>query len=384
MKIIDVIPHVISSELNEPVQFSQGWIKSRNSLIVEIVTEDGNSGWGESMCHGIHPPEIAAAFVQYCYKPLLIDRSLWEIEVLWEEMYNRARPFGQYGAALNALSGVDIALWDAMGRYLKLPVYKLFGAAYRTKVCPYVTSFYRRKGGRYPEDAVTEAELYINRGFRALKLKAGFGVKEDLNYIAFIRKALDPAIQLMVDFNCAYNAGIARRIIFGLKDLAIHFFEELLAPEDIEGYKSIKNLSSTYIAAGENIFGKIGYRKWIAEKALDILQPDLCSAGGFTECKKIAALAQAWNIPIIPHVWGSGISLAASLQYIAMLPPTPLCENPEEPFLEYDQSDHPFRLDLINNAIIFKDGTVAVPEGPGIGVDVNRDVLRRFERKVFL
>ena len=122
----------------------------------------------------------------------------------------------------------------------------------------------------------------------------------------------------------------------------------------------MRNLSATYVAAGENLFGKIGYRRWISEGALDILQPDLCSSGGFTECKKIAAVAQAWNTAVVPHVWGSGIGLAASLQLIATLPPTPLSLRPEEPMLEYDRSAHPFREELIGPC--FPHGRTHVPQ----------------------
>jgi D-galactarolactone cycloisomerase len=183
----------------------------------------------------------------------------------------------------------------------------------------------------------------------------------------------------MADFNCAYNQSIARRIILELEDQKIEFFEELLAPEDIAGYANIRNLTAAYIAAGENIFGKISYKDWLQKGALDIYQPDLCSCGGFTECKKIAAITQAYNAMLIPHVWGSGIGLAASLQFIATLPSVPLCENPFEPLLEYDQSSHPFRLDLINDGVTFKDGFVEIPTGAGIGVEVNRTILQKYK-----
>ena len=142
----------------------------------------------------------------------------------------------------------------------------------------------------------------------------------------------------------------------------------------------MRNLTATYVAAGENLFGKIGYRRWVSEAALDILQPDLCSSGGFTECKKIAAMAQAWNTAVVPHVWGSGIGLAASLQFIATLPPSPLSLNPEEPMLEYDRSSHPFREDLIGGAVSTVNGKVPVPQEPGIGVEVDREVLERYGR----
>ena len=383
MKIVDVIPHVLSTPIEEPFAFSQGWVHKRSTMIVEIVTDEGISGWGESLCHGLQPPEIAASFIEFCFKPLLLGRDPFDVEVLWEEMYSATRPFGQGGAAVNAISGVDIAIWDVIGRSLNKPISKLLGGTFRTEIMPYATGFYRKKDKKYPEAGVEEAKLHLSKGFKAFKLKTGFGVEEDLEYIHAIRDAVGPEAIIMVDANGAYNAAQARRIILGMESANINFFEEPLAPEDIEGYKEIKGLTSTYIAAGENIFGKIGYRHWISQKALDILQPDLCSSGGFTECKKIAAMAQAWNTTLIPHVWGSGIGLAASMQYIATLPPTPLSLNPFEPYLEYDQSDHPFREDLIFNGIKMENGKVKIPEKPGIGVDVNRDVIDEYKISVF-
>lgn len=384
MKIVDVVPHVMKTPLDKAFAFSQGWVKQRSTMIVELITDEGVVGWGESLCHGLQPPEIAASIVQFCLKPILIGRDPFDVEVLWEEMYNRTRPFGQGGTAVNAISGVDIALWDVIGRFLNQPIHKLIGGAFRTEVKPYATGFYRYEGKKYPDAAVDEAKRHISNGFKAIKLKTGFGVQEDIEYVFTVREAVGDEILIMMDANCAYNISDARRILLECEKAKVHFFEEPLAPEDIEGYKQLKNLTSTYVAAGENIFSKIGYRYWIAEGAVDILQPDLCSSGGFTECKKIAAMAQAWSNMLIPHVWGSGIGLAASLQFIASLPPTPLSLNPHEPMLEYDQSDHPFRDCLINGAVKMENGKVRVPDGPGIGVDVNREVIEQYRQKVFV
>ena len=113
MKIVDVVAHLLSTPLEEPFAFSQGWVRQRSAVVVEVLTDEGVTGWGESLCHGLQPPEVAASFVEFCYKPMLVGRDPLDAEVLWEEMYNRTRPFGG-GAALNALSGVDIALWDAV------------------------------------------------------------------------------------------------------------------------------------------------------------------------------------------------------------------------------------------------------------------------------
>jgi D-galactarolactone cycloisomerase len=272
---------------------------------------------------------------------------------------------------------VDLALWDAIGRYLSQPVHKLLGGAFRRELTSYATGFYRLREKEYPEAGVEEAQRHLSNGFSAMKLKVGFGVEADIEYVHAIREGVGPEVCIMMDANCAYDAPAARRIILGCEDAEIHFFEEPLAPEDLEGYKAMRHLTATHLA-GENLFGKTGFRHWVSEGALDVLQPDLCSSGGFTECKKIAAMAQAWNTAVVPHVWGTGIGLAASLQFIATLPPTPLSLNPEEPMLEYDRSSHPFREDLIGGAIRMVDGKVAVPQRPGIGVEVDRRVLERY------
>lgn len=379
MKIIDIVPYVLSTPLEEPFSFSQGRVDKRSAMVVEVATDEGVTGWGESLCHGLQPPEVAASFVEFCFKPMLVGRDPFDVEVLWEEMYNRTRPFGG-GAAVNAMSGIDIALWDVIGRYLEQPVHKLLGGAFRSEVTPYATGFYRREGENPLEVGAEEARRHVSEGFGAMKLKVGFGVEADIEYVHTIREAVGPDVRIMADANCAYDVPATRRLLLECRDARIHFFEEPLAPEDLEGYKSIRNLTETYVAAGENLFGKIGYRHWVSEGALDILQPDLCSSGGFTECKKIAAIAQAWNTAVVPHVWGTGIGLAASLQFIATLPPTPLSSNPEEPMFEYDRSSHPFREDLIRGAISTVNGKVPIPQGPGVGVEVDRMVLERYRR----
>lgn len=378
MLIKDVKVHVIQAPLETPFAFSQGWVTCRSSVIVEVICDNGISGFGECLCHGLQAPQVAQAFIENCFKPKVTGMRVSEAEVIWETLYNLTRPFGQQGAAVNALSGLDIAVWDALGKELNQPVSNLLGGRFREKVKAYATGFYRVEGKTYPEEAVREAQGYLDKGFKGMKLKTGFGAEKDIEYIRALREAVGFDTMLMADFNCAYNQAVARRIVLELEEEKLEFFEELLAPEDMDGYASIRNLTSAYIAAGENIFGKIAYKDWLRKGALDIYQPDLCSSGGYTECKKIAALTQAYNAMLVPHVWGSGIGLAASLQFIATLPPAPLAMEPKEPLLEYDQSSHPFRMDLIFDNVRFEDGYVYVPEGPGNGVEVNRDVLEKY------
>jgi len=371
--------HVLVAPLPEPFAFSQGWVQQRSSVLVEVRSRDGASGWGECLCHGLQPPDVAATIIEHAFAPHVLGRDAFDVEVLWEELYNRTRPYGQGGAVLNALSGFDLALWDLIGRTLGQPLHKLIGGAFRTRVEPYATGFYRRRGGDYPADAVREAEAHLTDGFRAMKLKIGFCIADDIAAIRAVRAALGPDVRLMADANGAYSAAAARRVLLEVAEARLHFFEEPVAPEDLDGYRHLRGLTATFIAGGENLLGKHVCRPWFAAGALDIFQPDVCSCGGLTEFKKLAALCQAWHVPIIPHVWGSGVGLVASLQAIATLPPTPLALAPIEPLLEYDCSSHPFRTALIHDAIARDaDGFVAVPTRPGLGIEINREIVERY------
>lgn len=379
MKIVNVIPHAISVPLQTPFYFSQGWVHSRSSLIIEIQTDSGITGFGESLCHGLQSPLVSAAMIEHCLKPLLLGRSPFDVEVLWEEMYNLTRPYGQAGIAVNAISGVDIALWDIIGRALNKPIHSLIGGAFRTEITPYATGFYRTEGQSYPTDSVDEAHRYLESGFNAFKLKIGFGLKEDIALIEAVRESVGKEVTILADANGAYDLATARQLIKQTETLGIHLYEELLSPENMAGYKSLKSISTPLIAAGEQIFGKMGFHSWLSERALDVIQPDICSSGGITECKKIAALSQANHTQLIPHVWGSGVGIAASIQFLASLPSTPLSLNQVEPILEFDLSSHPFRKELIFDGIEIKQGKIQVSTKRGIGVDVNKEVIERFK-----
>ncbi|WP_148253127.1 mandelate racemase/muconate lactonizing enzyme family protein [Aidingimonas lacisalsi] len=379
MIITDIKTHILAAPLERAFAFSQGWVHQRTAMLVEVHTEDGLIGWGESINHGLQPPQVAQAVVEYALKPLLIGRSAFDREVLWEEMYNHTRPYGQKGAALFGIAAVDIALWDLFGKALGQPIHRLMGGAFRREIRPYATGFYRREDGCYPEDIVEEALRHQANGYRAMKIKTGFGVDSDIHDMRAVREAVGDDVQLMMDANCAYSVPAARRILMELEDTRVHFFEEPLSPENHPGYRELKGVSRTYVAAGENEYSKIGYRGLISEGALDIVQPDLGAAGGFTECRRIAALAQAWHVPLIPHVWGTGIGLAAAVQFIATLPPQPLSLNPDEPMLEYDQSAHPFRQELIGGQFALNArGCVEVPDKPGLGIEIDRNVIDRY------
>jgi len=381
LKIVDIVTYPLKSDLARKMYYAEGEVDARRSLIVEVVTDCGISGWGESFCHGVQSPLLAQKIIDVTLKPMLIGQSPFDAAVLWEKMYAATQPYGRKGLVISAISGIDIALWDCLGRALEQPIYKLMGGAYRKDVAPYASGFFRVDDGRYPEAYVEEARAYAADGYQGMKMKGGYGVNVDTKAVQAVREAIGDDIELMVDVNCAYNVAAAKRLLKRLEPYDVLWLEEPLPPDDLEGYLELKNFSSINIAGGENEFSKIGFRQWIAQRAVDILQPDLCYAGGFTECHKILAMAEAWHMTVMPHAWGSGVALAASMNFMAIIPPAPSTFMPSEPLLEYDRSTHPFRQDLIYPNIELVDGRVPIPDGPGIGVEVNKEKLLYFASK---
>lgn len=378
MKVEEVRSYLLSAPLTECFFISQpGTITCRSTVVVEVRTDEGISGFGESLCHGLQPPQIAKATIDTVLRDMLLGHEVADVAVFHEYASNRLRDYGRQGATIGALSAIDIALWDALGQAAGRPVYELLGGAFRRQVRPYATGFYRT-GTATAEDLVAEARRHRDDGFTAMKVKIGFGVADDLAALRAIREAVGPEITLMADANHAYNASIARRLLHGCDELGIHWLEEPITPEDIDGYAELRGLGTdVLIAAGEGECGAVGFWPWARVRALDVFQPDIAATGGFTAMRQISAIAQAAGILVNPHVWGTAIGLAASLQAIAALPPNPPSRGQAEPLLEYDSSAHPFRQELVAEQIAVRDGVVDIPGRPGIGVQVNREFLKR-------
>ena len=379
MKITGVTTSALHTPLAQPFAFSQGWVHKRSATIVEISTDAGITGWGEAFNQGLEPPQISAAAIDFALKPLLLDADPLETEVLWHRMYHQTRDFGRKGSVVAAISAVDIALWDIAGKHFGVPIATLLGGFFRQSVTAYATGFYRVSGqgeaARLAEEAITHYEA----GFRAMKVKLGYGLEDDLEVMAAIKRALGSReVTLMADTNHAYGLGDALRLGNALQQYDLRWYEEPVVPEDYDGYRTLREKLDMPIAGGENEHTLYGFRELIGGGCVDVAQPDIGSAGGFSACRHIAALAQSHGVQVNPHVWGSGIAQAASLQLIAALPVSHHAVFPTQPILEYDTSSHPFRSDLISPAVVQRNGSVDIPQGPGLGIEVNRDVLQRY------
>lgn len=375
MRIKDVKTHYLVTQLNHPFSFSQWWYDQRKACLVEITTDDGIVGWGE--CYG--PARPIQTIVEEEFKSYLVGEDPRDIDRHWEYLYNRYRDYGQKGLIIEGISGIDIALWDIFGKSTGLPVWRLLGGAIRHDVQAYATGLYQQK----VEDSVAmlqeEARSYTAAGFKAMKMKVGFGVQRDVQYVKAVREAIGPDIRLMIDANHAYDAVEAIRLGRMLEDLDIGWFEEPVPPEDIEGYLACKRALTIPIAGGECEFTRFGFRDLLARRAIDVIQPDTCSAGGLSECKKIAIMANAFGVRYNPHAWGTGVALAANLHLLAVLPHNPLSMNPVEPMLEFDQTEHPFRLELLEEPFQQAGGRVKIPTRPGLGIEINRGALQQYE-----
>lgn len=377
IKNIDVF--VLKTALDTPFAFSQGWVTQRSATLVRITTDNGLHGWGEAFAQGLEPPEIAAAAIQHALAPLLIGQNALDISVLWHKMYSRTRDYGRKGSVIAAISAIDIALWDLAGHFYQQPVYQLLGGAQRHTVQPYATGFYRLQGKDESARLADEAQGHVSAGFSAMKVKLGFGLQDDIKVMSAIGDALAGTdVELMVDTNHAYGRRDARILGEHLQQYRLRWYEEPVVPEDIDGYAELRQTLSVPIAGGENEHTAYGFNILFQRGAIDIAQPDIGSCGGISAARDIATLAQANGVMVNPHVWGSAVAQAASLQLLAWLPVTHHALFAAEPILEYDLSSHPFRQQLITEPVSVNDGVVSIPNGPGLGVEVRMDTVEQY------
>ena len=375
-KIKTIKTHVVTTPIKHPFTSSRGWLyKTRGTCLVEIETADGIVGWGE--CYG--PSAVAKAFIDTQLGPRVVGRDPFDVEVIWEDLYNRIKDYGAKGMSIAAISGIDIALWDIIGKSCGKPVHKLIGGAFRIEVDAYATGLYFTNMDRLVEEAMDEAQSFVSAGFKAVKMKIGLGsIKRDIERVKAVRDAVGPDVKLMVDANHSLTVPTAIRMGRELEALGIEWFEEPISPEDLDGYVEVTRALDMAVAGGENEFTRWGFRDAICRKAMDIVQPDVCAAGGISECKKIAAMATAHGVECVPHAWGSAVGLAATIHFLASIPDQPPCLFPVSPMLEFEQEENPFRDHLAREPIVQRGGKVAVPTAPGLGIEVDRSVIDRY------
>jgi L-alanine-DL-glutamate epimerase-like enolase superfamily enzyme len=385
MKIKDIRTLALAYKCEPPYASASGVQARRGALLVEVETDDGMVGIGEAGPGG----GTTAACIEKDLKPLLVGEDPLMIEGLWQKMFVRTRQYGRRGIAMNAISGIDIALWDIAGKVAKMPVYKLLGAC-RDRVEAYASGgFYQE--GKGVDGIAGEAEGYRARGFKGMKMKIGRNPStgthlrqlsgnvdfcetdpsEDLARIAAARKALGPQAKLMVDVNCAWSPAFAIEMGREMAPYKLFWIEEPVATDDIDGSARVAGALDTAIAGYETELGLYGFRELISRGAVDIVQPDIAWTGGFSEGKRIAAFAQAHHRMVAPHAFGSAVLLMASLHFAASVPNALV--------LEWDQNPNGLRTDLLKEELRLEaDSMVRPPERPGLGIELDRAALDRY------
>jgi len=361
MKIVDVKTYSAVYPVKQPFSNAMRTTRERAFGIVEITTDSGITGWGE----GATLPARRAIDTH------VIGRSPFDNEVIWEALHYQ-------GTDTAAISAIDIALWDIMGKALNQPICNLLGGAFRTRVQAYATGLFRRNVPDHTAALVAEARGYADQGFKAMKMKVGFGPDYDIKNVAAVRRAIGDDILFAVDANCGYDRGSAIAVGQRLAENNLLWFEEPISADDVEGYIEIRRALKMRISGAEQLRGRWAFRRMIQDGALDIIQPDICVCGGFTEYRKIAAMASANHVRVIPHMFGTAIRLAATLHLLAAAPDSPRAHEPFPALLEYDMSENALRTQLAKEPITHTDGVVAVPQGPGLGIEIDRDVLKQY------
>lgn len=348
-----------------------------DAVLILVDTDDGLTGMGASL----GSPETVSAIVNYDLAPVLIGESPMYSELLWEKMYNGSRwkpalerghsqpSEARRGVTLEAIAGVDIAIWDVKAQALGVPVYHALGAV-RDSVRGYGS------GGWAPGDeAEHEMAGYTAKGFTAVKMRVvghdGFSIENTVRRVKAARRGIGKDVELMVDAHGSLDVSTAIRLARELEPYDIAWFEEPISPDDHPGLADVRRSTVIPIATGEREFTRFDFEDLFNHRALDIAQPDVARAGGLTEIRRIAAMASAKGIRLAPHAWGSGVLFAASI-HVAMSSPN--CH-----ILEVSQGYMPMMNELFNEPYDIRDGTVHAPQSPGLGFTLRDDVFDRFE-----
>jgi L-alanine-DL-glutamate epimerase-like enolase superfamily enzyme len=388
VQITDVTTIKLAYDMPVPMADAVHYMPSRPTLLVQVHTDAGIVGLGEAAAYGGYL-ESTEAVILGELRQTILGEDPFRVERLWSMMASRAHQRGRRGVLMMAISGIDIALWDIVGQATRTPLYRLLGG-YRDTLEAYASAgFYAE--GKDPRALADEVGGYAERGFRGVKIKVGrnpelmtnmlhdmvrpgyatASLEEDVERVRLAREAIGPRVGLAIDANNAWTPDVALRFMRQVESYNIRWLEEPVQTDDIDGSALVARQLDTPVAGYETETGLAGFRELITRRAVDIVQPDVIWTGGITETRKVAALAQAFGMTVIPHVFSSAVASIANMHVIAALPNAGL--------LEFDQNPNPLRTELFEEAIQpSADGMVRLPEGPGLGVTLNREIIDRY------
>ncbi len=340
-------------------------------LVVEIFTDDGLVGIGNAAL----APQVTKQVIDLYLKPLLIGRDPWDSEFLWQNMFRQTMAFGRKGIGMVAISAVDIALWDVLGKSAKQPVYRLLGGRTKPRIPVYASRLYSVE----LSDLEAEAKRYKKEGYKAMKLRFGWGpvdgaagMQRNLALVRTVREAVGDGIDVMADAYMGWTLDYAKRMLPLLEVFNLRWLEEPVIPDDIHGYSELKSYGRIPIAGGEHEFTAYGFRDLLEARALDYIQFDTNRVGGITQARKIAAMAETYSVPVIPHAgqMHNYHVVMASLN-------SPMAEY--FPVVDVEVGNELFWY-IFNGEPKAKDGFIDLDESaPGLGLTINDSALEEFE-----
>jgi D-galactarolactone cycloisomerase len=365
--IVRIEVHPLRAVLPKVQRTSQGDYPAIEIVVVEVETSDGITGFGEALAR--RGAAGYARFIEEALVPRLIGKDPADRRALWKTM--RAALSGRPGGQIvEAISAIDIALWDIAGKAAGEPIHKLLGGMGRERVPAYASSI------NWLDDATVEAEVAaaLKAGFREIKVKLGHPLKDAVARAKFIRRLAGDDIALYVDANWAYDVDDAMIVGRALADLGYGFFEEPIAPHDRDGYRRLAQHLPIRLAAGESDYVASEALVLLQDRSLGLIQPDVTRSGGITETWRIAELAAAFNTAYAPHVgWSGAICVAASLQLAAAAESlrTFECMVYANPLRDA------FTTPLVGEGSQLVEGMLEIPQGPGLGIEIDRAALKR-------
>jgi D-galactarolactone cycloisomerase len=351
---------------------ARGVNNRRNCSLITLTTDDGVVGIGDAA----GPLGVMREYVKLL-TPSFVGQSLYDFEIVATQLRNKLYHFGTHNHFIAALGGINIAVLDAMGKTLGVPVHDLIGGKVSDRLACYATTGYFTDDPKV--DIAAQLSTIDPGRFVGAKIKIGAGIASDVERVRAARDVLGDDALLMVDYNGNYTVDVALDSIRQIEPFRIAWAEEPLPPFDIKGYAELRRRSPVAISAGEAHCSVHDFKQLIDARAIDIVQPPLTGGGGFGEMKAVALLAQMNNLRVSLPCWGSAIALNAAIHFAASLPSWPHTENAPYPMLvEYDVGDNPLRDLLVHDPVQPANGRLPVPKEPGLGLRLNAEIVARY------
>lgn len=368
MKVTEIRGFHLHFKPEHPLGNARTFMRSRDFLAVQVVTDSGLSGWGEVFSS----PWAAAAVVQHQLARLVLGQPASHYGRLFNAML-ATLGYDRRGPAMMAISALDMALVDVAARERNQRVVDLLGGPVQERLFTYASGPFMREADDPYGHYAQETEAYLRQGFRALKPRAGLSPQADGAMVQRLRQQVGPDIGLMVDVNQGYASGAACLSAHAMAEANLLWIEEPVQPEDLPGYQAVARASATPVAGGEALGSLASFRDFLNAGALAIVQPDMTVCGGYSGFQRVAHLCAAYDAPVMPHAFSTAIHFYASLQMAALLPtrrgggPAPM------PYVEWDPTGNPL-IELFGFPLE-ADGMVSLPDGPGTGIDLQPEML---------